>query len=93
MILDNIRRIAGRTDARGFIMDLRDAPALTGKRTRATLAEIVSACEAAEKPISVLLAPGVQHATLTAVLSATGPTKACFFTEPDAARAWAAGIE
>lgn len=92
MILDDVRRVAARTDAKGFVMDLREAPALTGKRTRATLAEIVGVFEAAKKPISVLLARGVQHATLTTPLSATGPTTARFFTEPDTARAWAAGI-
>jgi hypothetical protein len=94
MILDDVRRIAARTDVRGFVMDLREAPALTGKRTRATHAEIVGIFEVAKKPISVLLAEGVQHATLTAALpSAAGPTMARFFTEPDSARAWAAGID
>lgn len=93
MILEDVRRIVASADVRGFIMDLRDAPTLTGKRTRGTLSEIVGVCEAAKKPIGVLLAAGVQYATLSAPLSVTGPTMARFCTEPDAARVWAAGSE
>ncbi|MBX3217971.1 MAG: hypothetical protein KF850_38550 [Labilithrix sp.] len=79
---------AGGSTARGFIMDLRDAPTLTGKQTRATLGEIVRACEAARCPVGVLLSPGVQRVTLEDALSESGPTRARFFADPSDARSW-----
>ncbi|MBX3260291.1 MAG: hypothetical protein KIS78_29440 [Labilithrix sp.] len=91
-IRDHVVGLVGSdaSEARGFIMDLRDAPTLTGKQTRATLGEIVRACEAASCPVGVLLSPGVQRATLEEALSGSGPTRARIFAEPSAARAWIA---
>lgn len=93
VILDHIRKLAAGGDARGFIMDLREAPPLTGKRTRATLTEIVGTCEVAGKRIGILLAAGAQRVILERGLSVKGPTTARFFDGPELARTWSAASD
>lgn len=89
-ILGHVRRLAGEREVGGFVMDLREAPALTGKRTRTVLGNIVAASEAADKPIGVVLTD-VQRATIAAALLRSGPTRARLYSDPEAARSWAAG--
>lgn len=89
-ILGHIRRLAGDSGVVGFVMDLREAPALTGKRTRAVLADVVGACEAASKPIGVVVTD-VQRATLEQPLMQSGPTRARLCSDVESARTWAAG--
>jgi hypothetical protein len=90
LILADMRELAGGTEARGFVMDLRDAPVLAGKRTRAVLCAIVGACEAADKPIGVLLNTGVQRTLLERELAPSAPSRARFFAEPSVALGWLA---
>lgn len=77
--------------AKGLVFDLRDAPVLTGPRTRGTLAELVGAWEAAGKRVGVLLLPGVQRMTLEPDLARAARTCARFADVPEQARDWALG--
>lgn len=88
-ILETTRALAHDDRARGLVLDLREAPVLTGPRTRATLAELVGAWETANKRVGALLLPGVQRVTLEPALAEAGPTCARFLDGADDARAWA----
>lgn len=89
-ILATTRSLARDDRASGLVLDLRDAPVLTGPRTRGTLAEVVSAWEAAGKRVGILLLPGVQRATLEPDLAKAGRRCARFVEAPEDARGWAA---
>lgn len=75
----------------GLVLDLRDAPVLTGPRTRTTLAELVAVWETVGKRVGILTLPGVQRVTLEPGLASAARTCARFVAGgTEEARAWAA---
>lgn len=90
-ILATSRSLAHDDRTLGLVLDLREAPVLTGPHTRTTLAELVAVWEAVGKRVGILTLPGVQRVTLEPGLASAGRTCARFVAGgTEEARSWAA---
>jgi hypothetical protein len=76
-------------DARALLFDLRDAPKVTGPKTQNSLAQILAAWEAAERPIAVIVSPAsLQKLQLSRLAREAAPRHAEIFVDLDLAREW-----
>ncbi len=74
---------------RGAIVDVREAPPVTGPSTRATMGRLAQDCEAAGRRLAFL--PGehpTQRLQLSAIVSDHAPRTAAVCTTIEAAEAW-----
>jgi hypothetical protein len=75
--------------AAGMLFDLTLAPVVTGPKTQQALGEMLSAWQAAGKPIAVVVGPqSIQQLQLRRLLSTSAPDRGALFTTSDEASVW-----
>jgi hypothetical protein len=75
--------------ARALLFDLAQAPVVTGPRTQQALGEMLSAWQAAGKPIAVIVGPqSIQQLQVRRLLSTSAPDRGALFMGTDEALAW-----
>jgi hypothetical protein len=76
-------------DARGLLLDLSEAPRVTGPRTQEALGAMFSAWEEASKPLAVVAGPAkIQHLQMKRVLAAAAPQHGRLFESREPALLW-----
>jgi hypothetical protein len=72
-----------------MLFDLTLAPVVTGPKTQQALGEMLSAWQAADKPIAVVVGPqSIQQLQLRRLLAASAPDRSALFATSDEASVW-----
>lgn len=75
--------------AQGMLFDLTQAPAVTGPKTQQALGEMLTAFQAAGKPIALVTGPqSIQQLQLRRLVSTFAAANGALFTSLDDAFAW-----
>jgi len=79
--IGHLRRLSREPDVRGLLLDLADAPPITGPRTQGAIEAMVASFEGAGKTVAVLSGPSeLQRMQLCRIVRAAAPSKGAVVT-------------
>jgi hypothetical protein len=86
-------RQLARSDTRAMLLDLSEAPVVTGPKTQSALGEMLKAWQQASKPVAVVASShSIQQLQLRRLIQTFAPNQGALFGAAEEAAAWIESI-